>query len=550
MTSIDPAADFAARGTTHGTTVAAPPVSWPLAGVGADRILLAAVLGTAYLLAAVWSLWQFQAPINHDSAALLHFADRWLGGERLYVDLIDINPPLVFVLNLIPAGLARMTGLGSATLLTGTVIAAAAAVTFAAWRLFAREAAARANLAGPPSLAPLLLPAAILAVLVTPSELAQREHLATLFAIPYLVLAGLRLDGVRVPLGSRIAIAVLAAIGFALKPHFLLIPAAIEGYALWQRGRAGLRDPVPWTMAAFWIAYAAATWIAFPAYVHVVMPMAITLYDRLGDTSLGVALSDGLLPIEVAIVALGAVAFLAARSRHARTLTLFAAMAAVTTVIQGKGWHHQWLHASLGLMLLMAAVTVAAVDRWSVAVATDRRRFQATASTIALCFVYFVQATDAPPWYRAARFHSGQLGDQIALIESEPDRAAFLSLSPGIFPFFPMINYTGTRMAMPYMSLWILQGLYKDCPARGPQVFTAPEDMGRAERAVFDGVAAGFAQGQPKFLVIDRIPGMPTCDDQVFDYLEYFQRHPAFAEAFRGYDLYRSFDRYIVYRRR
>lgn len=52
-------------------------------------------------------------PVNHDVAAILSFSQRWLGGERLYTDLIDVNPPLIFVLNLIPAGLASWTKPGS-----------------------------------------------------------------------------------------------------------------------------------------------------------------------------------------------------------------------------------------------------------------------------------------------------------------------------------------------------------------------------------------------------------------------------------------------------
>ena len=47
-------------------------------------------------------------PLNHDVAAVLSFSQRWLGGERLYTDLIDVNPPLIFVLNLIPAGIAEL----------------------------------------------------------------------------------------------------------------------------------------------------------------------------------------------------------------------------------------------------------------------------------------------------------------------------------------------------------------------------------------------------------------------------------------------------------
>ena len=51
-------------------------------------------------------------PLNQDVAGVLQFSQRWLAGERLYVDLIDVNPPLIFVLNLIPAAIAAVTPLG------------------------------------------------------------------------------------------------------------------------------------------------------------------------------------------------------------------------------------------------------------------------------------------------------------------------------------------------------------------------------------------------------------------------------------------------------
>ena len=56
-------------------------------------------------------------PLNHDVAAVLQFSQRWLAGEHLYSDLIDVNPPLVFVLNLIPAGIAAVLPLDGVTAL-------------------------------------------------------------------------------------------------------------------------------------------------------------------------------------------------------------------------------------------------------------------------------------------------------------------------------------------------------------------------------------------------------------------------------------------------
>ena len=51
-------------------------------------------------------------PLNHDVGATLYQARRVLDGERLYVDILEVNPPLV-VYSLVPVVLAaRWTGVG------------------------------------------------------------------------------------------------------------------------------------------------------------------------------------------------------------------------------------------------------------------------------------------------------------------------------------------------------------------------------------------------------------------------------------------------------
>src|SRR5262249_10588305 len=90
-------------------------------------------------------------------------------------------------------------------------------------------------------------------------DFGQREYLMAVSALPYLVAAARGGRG-ETP-GSRIPLALVAAVGFALKPHFLGIPALIEFFLLVSRLRRGaalrsvLGDPVPWTMAAVWGCY-------------------------------------------------------------------------------------------------------------------------------------------------------------------------------------------------------------------------------------------------------------------------------------------------------
>ncbi len=549
MTTFEPS-DLGRDATTTGGI---PVPRWRDLAIANDlpgRLAFAAAIALGLAVPVIWVAAQFYAPIDHDTGAILYFSDRWWAGERLYVDLIDVNPPLVFILGLLPVVIKQWTGLIEPAALIACVAAASVGSTFVTWRLLARRAA-QLGRGESGLLTATLVPLALLFALLTPGELGQREHLMVVLTVPYVVLTALRLEGRSVPVFFAILVATAAATGFALKPFFLLVPALIELFVLCVRRGQALRDPVPWTMGALWAAYVALTLVAFPEYGQTILPMTLEFYSRLGDSSPLVAFNRGFLPIEAGIAVLAMVTVLMVRSRLCQALALFAIGTAITTIIQGKGWSHQWLHADLAFILLGAAVLAAAAERYGPTDLLRQRRLGATLVVAILAFSYVAANNDAPPWFRTDRMgHDGRLGRQIDLVKAEADQESFLALSPGIYPFFPMLNYTGTRMAMPYMSMWVLQGVYKYCPASGPQRFNAVDAMPAAERHVYEAVTEGLVKNKPNLIVVDRVPGMPTCDGKVFDYLAYFMHNSRFAAEFMNYDLYKAFDRYLVYRRR
>ncbi|BBK30047.1 hypothetical protein EDC65_4707 [Stella humosa] len=549
MTTYDPGEVGRSRSIDSGI----PATGWRHLVTASDltgRLALAGAIAVGLAVPLIWVAAQFYAPIDHDTGAILYFSDRWWAGERLYVDLIDVNPPLVFILGLLPVLIRQWTGLPEPAALIACVAATSILSTFVVWRLLAWRAG-QLGRGEPGTLTSILVPLALLFALLTPGELGQREHLMVVLTVPYVVLTALRLEGRRVPLVIALGIAMAAAAGFALKPFFLLVPALIELFVLWVRRGQALRDPVPWTMGAMWAAYVGLTLLAFPEYGDVILPMTLEFYSRLGDSSPLVAFNRGFLPIEAGIGVLAIVTVLMVRSRLCQTLALFAIGTAITTIVQGKGWSHQWLHADLAFILLGAAVLAAAAERYGPTDILRQRRLGATLAISVLAFSYVAANNDQPPWFRVDRMgYDGRLGRQIALVDAEQNKDHFLALSPGIYPFFPMVNYTGTRMASPYMSMWVLQGVYKYCPASGPQRFNPVDQMSAAERRVYDTVSDGLVMHKPTLVVIDRIPGMPTCDGKVFDYLAYFMQNSKFAAEFMNYDMYKVFDRYIVYRRR
>ena len=48
-----------------------------------------------------------RSPLKDDVAWLLWVAKKWLGGRDLYVDLVEVNPPLVIWLYAIPAAFSN-----------------------------------------------------------------------------------------------------------------------------------------------------------------------------------------------------------------------------------------------------------------------------------------------------------------------------------------------------------------------------------------------------------------------------------------------------------
>ncbi len=476
-------------------------------------------------------------PVNHDVAAVLSFAERWLAGERLYVDLIDVNPPLVFVLNLVPAALARATGMDGVVALQlcllalcGSVWALAVAV-----RDRAREGPVeRALLDGLPGLV----------ALGAGYDFGQRETLMAALAVPYLLVAAGRMEGRRARLG--VLAAVVAAVGFALKPHFLAVPALVEAAVLvarWRAGdaKAGLRDPVPWAMAAVWALYGAALPVLFPAYLGSVVPLVIDYYlDNGGQTPWGLL---ALPRMGTAVALLLPLVVLAWRGRGAlaRVLSLAGLGALASALAQHKGWSYH----IMPIELFACALGTVLAARWLDGLRAGGAR---VASGLLALFALYLVAEGEAPWNQITWRQS----DAYALTRMLREHAAgerVLVLSPGIAPIYPAVNYAGARMTLRTMNIWLLEGAYHACPANGRRYREAWE-MGRPEFFLYRSVAEDFARAPPAAVVIDSMTAIPECGGQVFSLEAYFVRHPLFAEVWSHYVEVGRHGRYAVHARR
>ena len=424
-----------------------------------SRLVGIATAGAGGVLLALL-LW---APMNHDVAGILHIARRMLAGEALYVDIADVNPPLAFLLGLPPVWLADLLGMSPRLGWAGAVLAAWAWAVLGAARL----------LRGRPEVGAVVLAGALLLGPGAAGMLGQREHLFLLLAFPWIAA---RAAGVPAEGRLAVAAALLAGLGGALKPPFLVVLLAVEAVALLREGpRRWIRLPGPWPLVAGPAAHALAVVLAFPAYLTDALPWLLGPYQAMGRLG----------PWEMLAVApwgfwaaLGlALAGIAAAPRRSAPWVVAGLTALGGLLLQGKGWSYHWLPA----LLLLAAAGAAAAPRPALALA---------------CVLPLLSLHERASWPPAAMAEPYRAVAEALAAE----RAPVVILSPLVFPFHPALLEGRVADRTPAMTGWPAQAALA-CPG-------SPGDPALAEW-FRTRLADRLRRGEVGAIYVDTVPLRP-----------------------------------------
>lgn len=236
-----------------------PDLSWLTAGLTVCVI----ALGLRWLL-----------PFNVDVSWWLIVGERVFDGQRLYMDILETNPPMAGSVYFVGVALAQATGLRPEVVTNALVFGLIAASLMLSWRLL-RDA----RMPGRSAARPLAVWAIILLGILPMHHFGQREHLALLFLMPALAILIRRANGDPISLGAILIAGISAAITMSFKPYFALgVGAAILAVAATARQWRILVAPENWIAGVLVVAYALWVYIAFPAYFTVIYPVVRDVY--------------------------------------------------------------------------------------------------------------------------------------------------------------------------------------------------------------------------------------------------------------------------------
>lgn len=439
-------------------------------------------------------------PLNGDAAAILSFADRMLDGERLYRDLIDVNPPVMFWLSVPPAAFARGSGVALTSAMsawTGVLILAAAALSL---RVYGR-----------PSTAVLVMVVASVVVLASHNH-SQREHVFVILTLPWLAACLARVDGRGIGLEAALAAGLLAAVGTAIKPYFALPILAVELGVLAAIGwRGWIRRPELIGLAVGGAAMIVAVLVFASAWLTEIVPLVARHYASTGwDTALSVLLEEERPELALALLLL-------TLDRRARVPALCGLGALAAAMVQGKGWDYHLLPAWAAFLLALGVL----FDRaWGTAAA-------AVALGVTLLLV--------PP-LEAEGNHPTSLERQMTeALRSHAESGPVLWLTSSIWPHFPAVLDARVRLAGPYMNLWLLQALYRTVPldAAGEPVYR-PNPVGD-EADVRRHLTRALLVDRPSLILVAPAREEIGFAGQTFDYLDWLAADPLAAAALATY---------------
>ena len=423
-----------------------------------------------------------------DVAWFFYLADRMLDGERLYRDVVEVNPPLIVWLNLPVAALGRAAAVPM-ELVYGAALLGLIGVSLAlAGRLLPEEG---------PWPAPGARHAALLLGLVVLLPLAgkdfgEREHLLLILTLPYTLLVIARAGGRSPGPSLALAVGVMAGVGFTLKPYFLPLWLALEAYLV--RGRP---SPPPWrrpeAVAVVGVAllYGAAVLLFAPEYFALARTFGSLYWSYLrGPLWLTALLGEGsALPL-LALLAFGVLYRRDPGGHVWRVLALAVGTTLLSALLQGKGWRYHF-YPAMGYGLLLLAAMGWGARRPLGSLAQQLYAAACVAAVVTASALALLQSGYRSTAPRAPRYDADP---DFAALSRELRRQApggsVLVLSSNMASAFPLVTTDGLRWASRFPSLWLLPALYmSELRSDAPIRYREPSAMSPQERYLGEAVA-------------------------------------------------------------
>jgi hypothetical protein len=276
-----------------------------------------------------------------DKDWLLLAAREVMEGKILYRDIFEVNPPLIVWLFTLPVWLSiHLPFLEDFEWLALIGLALSLLVAGLGMRLIRQHPAFAGHVHRQWVFG--LLVAYTLIFFSTQTYFFDRDHVFFVLTFPYLLRFMPSLEQAKITVWFRVLIAVLAAVGFCIKPHTAIVFGMLQLFRLWRLRRiACLLNLENGIILAGAVIYLLCVWYFANDYIHVVLPMAMATYSAFNRRV------NGYLFVTVGLIGIG-LTFADFRIRHKTPYRqdvyyfITACAAFLIYALAGNGWGYTY----------------------------------------------------------------------------------------------------------------------------------------------------------------------------------------------------------------
>jgi len=483
-----------------------------------------------FLIIALGFAVQLAGYVNLDNAWLLHVAERVVGAEQLGRQVIESNPPLIVYIMEIPVYIAQTLNI---SLVHGFDLFMFLLI-LASLSLIKRHVNDRG-----------VFLCIVFAVSVLPAwAFGEREHIFILLILPYFVSLW---NDKKFPLWFIIISALMAGVGIALKPFFLLIWAVLVLTKM-------VLDKRFWSfinvqniiIGLVVVAYVAYLFFIEKVYINEIFPLLVKYYGGFNGNAKDVYSQS----IQLAILSQIAfwIVFIKDRKLLTRAIYLanFANLASVLLIIiQAKTWMNYFYPPNFFGFVSNALITAVLFS--------DLKPLWNKVASFISSFILMVFLTIAISTNLkiGLRVNEDVTEDIIKVFNQYADGKPVYILTFDLGTIFPAILYTNAKYHGRYGHFWSLPGMYSNGEVKDDElVYHQPGQRLDDETRLIAQVMGDIANNPPEIIVVmDSSYYSRTIGDYKFDFVKYFSIEPEFAEMWENYEKIKTIGNYDIYKR-
>ncbi len=277
-------------------------------------------------------------PLNVDSSWILYVASQILEGKTLYTEIVEVNPPLIFVYSLFPAFISKVVNLNYAYVYVVLNMLLIFISIYLSYIVLSKK-----NFKNQLILKTYIYSILFILTIGTFHVFGEREHLLVIFILPYILFSMFR-NEIRLNNKFLLLITLYCILGLNLKPHFFLIIIIIEIYYIFYF--KNILYFLRWDFILILLSgfiYLLFILLFFPEFYNFALPLAVKTYIKLFNKSYFSILSN--LHILISLIIILYFLFFSKKRFNFDTNIL---LLVITTflfiyLLQHKGWYYHLL---------------------------------------------------------------------------------------------------------------------------------------------------------------------------------------------------------------